>query len=96
MKPITLNVNGRIVTAVTVAGLAKIVGKSRNTILRYERLGVFPPAPLRVGNYRYYSVTLAKSLAPLVQQLPLHTRPDADIIARINKLFSDERSKYAN
>lgn len=96
MKPITLNVNGRLVTAVTIAGLASIVGKSRNTILRYERLGVFPPAPLRVGNYRYYSVTLAKNLAPLVHQLPLHKKPEAEIIAKINKLFSEERSKYAN
>lgn len=90
-----LNVNGVLVDAVTITGLARIVGKSRNTILRYERTGVFPPAPLVVGTYRYYPISLANKLKPLVLRLPPNTKPDAELIAEINKLFKEEVQKYA-
>lgn len=81
---------------VTISGLAEIVGKSRKTILRYEQTGVFPPALFTMKNYRYYSVTLAKKLAPLVNKLPLHKKPDAELLAEIARTFNEERSKYAS
>lgn len=91
-----LNINGQLVEAVTISGLAAMVGKSRNTLLRYERTGVFPPAFLEVGRYRYYPVSLAKRLIPIVRNLPLTRKPDSDMLVTINKLFKEEREKYAN
>ena len=90
-----LNVNGVLVDAVTITGLARIIGKSRNTILRYERTGVFPPAPLIVGTYRYYPISLANKLKPLVIRIPPNTKPDAQLLTEINKLFKEEVQKYA-
>ena len=92
---IRLNVNGVLVDAVTITGLGRIVGKSRNTLLRYERIGVFPPAPLVVGTYRYYPISLVKSLAPIVEELPLNTKPSAEVLAKINLVFKQEVQKYA-
>lgn len=92
----TVKVNGVLVEVVTISGLAEIVGKSRKTILRYESTGVFPPALFVIGNYRYYSVTLAKKLVPLVNRLPLHKKPDAELIAEITRTFNEERNKYAS
>ena len=91
----TLSVGGKLVVAVTVTGLARIVGKSRDTILRYERDGVFPQAPFRLKGYRYYPLSLAKSLVPLVDRIPQHKKPDSDLIVEITKLFNEERRKYA-
>lgn len=92
----TLNVNGRLVEAVTITGLAKIVGKSRDTILRYERTEIFPPAPMMLGRFRYYPVSLAKRLAPIVAQLPPHKKPEPELLIEINKVFKEEREKYAS
>lgn len=76
---------------VSVMGLSRIIGKSRDTILRYERNGVFPEAPILKNNLRFYPVSLAKRLVPLVSRLPLHTRPEPSLIIEINKLFKEER-----
>lgn len=84
-----------MVEAVTVSGLAEIIGKSRNTVLRYERNGVFPQAPLMLGQLRYYPLSLAKKLVPVVEKLPLHKKPEPELVILINKLFKEERDKYA-
>lgn len=89
-------INGILVEVTTIAGLAEMVGKSRNTILRYEREEIFPPAFIRKGNYRYYPVSLAKKLANPVSRLPLHKKAEPELIVEINKLFKEEREKYAN
>lgn len=90
----TLHIRGvGLVEVVTVTGLARIVGKSRNTILRYERLDVFPLAPIMVGKNRYYPLTLAKKLVPLVSNLTKGKKPDAELIVEINRLFNEEKSK---
>ena len=82
-----------IVDVVTVAGLAKIIGKSKNTILRYEKSDVFPMAPIMVGAKRYYPLSLARRLVPLVERLPGNRKPDAELIVEINKLFKEEKNK---
>ena len=82
-----------LVDAVTVTGLARIIGKSRNTILRYEKLDVFPLAPIMVGRNRYYPLTLARRLVPLVKDIPNGRKPDAELIMEINKLFKEEKCK---
>lgn len=90
----TLNIRGvGLVEVVTVTGLAQIVGKSRNTILRYEKMDIFPLAPIRVGNYRYYPTSLAKRLVPLVSKIPNGRKPDALLLVEIDKLFKEEKSK---
>lgn len=90
---ITLNVNGLRVESVTILGLARIIGKSRTSVLRYEKSEVFPPAPLKVGNVRYYPISLARRLIPLVDQIPQYKKPDASLISEINKVFKEERNK---
>lgn len=89
-----INVKGvGLVKVVTVTGLATIIGKSRNTVLRYEKMDVFPLAPIMVGNNRYYPLSLAENLIPLVRRIPNGRKPDAELIASINKLFKDEKNK---
>lgn len=95
-KKTTLLVKGIMVEAVTVAGLAEIIGKSRNTILRYERTEIFPPAPIMKERYRYYPLSFAKKLAPLVARLPVNAKPEPELLVEINKLFKEEREKYAD
>lgn len=90
----TLHIKGvGLVEVVTVTGLARIIGKSRNTVLRYEQSDVFPMAPITVGNNRYYPLTLARRLVPLVKKIPNGRKPDAELLVEINKLFKEERSK---
>lgn len=90
----TLHIKGvGLVEVVTVTGLARIIGKSRNTVLRYEQQDVFPLAPIRVGDNRYYPLSLAKRLAPLVAKLPGNRKPEAELLVEINRLFKDEKSK---
>lgn len=91
----TFTVNGRLVTVVTISGLAQILGKSRNTILRYEKTGVFPPAIFMMNGYRYYPEAMARKLVDVVTRLPLNTKPPAELQVEINKIFAEERSKYA-
>lgn len=85
-----------MVEAVSVAGLAKMVGKSRDTILRYERNEVFPTAPIMKGQLRYYPLSLIRKLVPLVAQIPSHKKPEPELIVEINKVFKEERDKYAS
>lgn len=90
----TLRVKGvGIVEVVTVTGLARIIGKSRDTVLRYERTDVFPMAPIMVGAKRYYPLSLAKRLVSLVAQLPGNKKPSAELIVEINRLFKEEKIK---
>lgn len=88
-----ISFKGSLFSAVTVSGLAEIVGKSRDTILRYEREGVFPVAPFKRGTYRYYPKALAVRLKPLVERLPRNTRPSADLLAEIALAFKEETQK---
>lgn len=90
----TLMVRGvGVVCVVTVTGLARIIGKSRDTVLRYERTDVFPMAPIMVGAKRYYPLSLARRLVPLVARLPSNKKPDAEVIVEINRLFKEEKNK---
>lgn len=82
-----------LVEVVTVKGLAQIVGKSKITILRYEKSDVFPLAPIMVGVDRYYPVSLAKRLVPLVRKIPNGRKPSAELIVEINRLFKEEKEK---
>lgn len=82
-----------VVDVVTVTGLARMLGKSRDTILRYERNDVFPLAPIMVGTIRYYPLSLARRLAPIVARIPNNKKPDAELIVEINKLFKEVKSK---
>lgn len=82
-----------IVDVVTVTGLARIIGKSRDTVLRYERTDVFPMAPIMVGTKRYYPLSLARRLVPLVARLPGNKKPDAELVVEINRLFKEEKSR---
>ena len=86
-------VNGVLVEAVSIKGLADMVGKSRATILRYERTGVFPAAPLRFKHVRYYPISLAKSLVDLVEKIPGYKKPEQSLLVEINKVFNIERNK---
>lgn len=76
---------------VTVKDLAYIVNRSRPTILRYEKEGVFPSSPLRIGNNRYYRLEFCEKLCHVVDTFSPLTKIPADTITKINKLFRDER-----
>lgn len=90
----TLHIKGvGLVEVVTVTGLAHIIGKSRNTVLRYEHQDVFPLAPIMVGSNRYYPLSLAKRLVPLVAKLPGNRKPDAEVLVEIDRLFKEEKQK---
>ena len=90
----TLRIKGvGIVDVVTVTGLARIIGKSRDTVLRYERVDIFPMAPIMVGTKRYYPLSLARRLVSLVARFPCNKKPDAELIVEINRLFKEEKSK---
>ena len=86
---------GTVVEVVTISGLGEIVGKSRTTLLRYIRTGVLPEAPFTLNGYRYYSVELARKLKPIIQRLPLNTKPSAEDLVQINSLFKEEIARYA-
>ena len=88
-----LKVGDRLVECCTIKGLADILGKSRDTISRYETLGYFPLAPLRVGSYRYYPVTLANRLKPIVAKFPINKPPSAELRVEVNRVFNEERNK---
>lgn len=88
-----LKVNGNLIEATTIKGFADIVGKSKDSIARYEELGYIPSAPLIVGTYRYYPVTLCNRLRPLIQQFPPNKPPHAELIIQINQTFSEERNR---
>lgn len=94
-KSTLLVVGGVAVEVVSVSGLAEIIGKSRDSVLNYESFGIFPPAIFTRKGYRYYPITLANALKPIVAQFPPNKRPSAETIAQINKLFNEERQKYA-
>lgn len=89
----SFNINGILVEAVSIKELAEMVGKSRNTILRYERVGIFPAAPIRFKGVRYYPISLANSLIELVQKIPGHKKPEQSLIVEINRVFNIERNK---
>lgn len=89
------NVNGKLVNVVNIRGLSDILKKSPDTIRRYERQGVFPPAIFLVMGRRYYPELFARKLSALVDKIPPNKKPDPDLLMRINKLFKEERSKYA-
>lgn len=82
-----------LVEVVTVEGLARVIGKSRSTVLRYEKLGIFPLAPLKVRDNRYYPLALAKKLIPLVSKIPNGRKVDPQLVVEINKAFKEERNK---
>lgn len=93
----SLKVNGVIVEALSVTGLARMVGKSRDTILRYEAQDTFPLAPIYKNGIRYYPVSLCKRLIPLVALIPGHKKPDAELVTAITRVFNEEKAKlYAN
>lgn len=91
-----IKVNGVIVKATTISGLADIVGRSRVTLLRWERDGIMPSAPLYIGSYRYYPILFSKEFSKLVKDIPTNRPPSADVQARINLLFNEEKQKYAS
>lgn len=93
VKKKTFKVNGILVDTVSIKGLADMVGKSRDTVLRYERTGVFPTAPLRFKGVRYYPISLAKSLIDLVAEIPGYKKPEQSLLVKINKVFNEERKK---
>ena len=90
-----VNVNGHIVEVTTVKGLAEIIGRSRPTILRWEKQGILPPAPFNIGNFRYYPVNFCQELYKIVSKFKTNKTPNADLIIQINRLYKEELEKYA-
>lgn len=88
-----LKVGDKLINCCSVKGLADILGKSRDSVSRYEELGYFPEAPLRVGTYRYYPVSLANRLKPIVAKFPPNRPPSAELLAEVNKVFNEEKNK---
>lgn len=87
-----LKVGDKLVECCSVKGLADILGKSRDSVSRYEELGYFPEAPLRVRDYRYYPISLAERLKPIVAKFPPNRPPSAELRVEINRIFKEERN----
>ena len=86
-------VNGNVVECTTVQGLADIVGKSKDSILRYEEMLVIPDAPLRVKNIRYYPLSLCERLKPIIKQFKSNRPPSAELQVQITIIFNEEKQK---
>lgn len=86
-----LLVKGVIVEATTMAGFAERVNRNKRSILRYEQLGILPVAPLSLKGVRYYPLRLVERVAPLIARLPLHKKPDPELLVEINKVFQQEK-----
>lgn len=86
-------INGLVVECTTAQGLADIVGKSKDSILRYEELGIIPDAPLRVKNIRYYPLSLCERLKPIVDQFKSNRPPSAELQVQVTLIFNDEKQK---
>ena len=88
-----LKVNDKLVEAVSAEGLCRIIGKTKQTLMRYESVGIFPLAPIIYGkmNSRYYPISLAKRLVPLVRAIPLNRKIASELQFKIHKLFKDEK-----
>lgn len=82
-----------LVEFVTIAGLADIIGKSRSSVMRYEKDETFPSAPLIIRGRRYYPRSLAERLVPLVRKIPPHKKPEAELVSEIYKTFKEETTK---
>lgn len=90
----TLMIKGvGIVDVVSIMGLARMVGKSKISILRYEAKDIFPEAPIKVRDQRYYPISLAEKLIPIVRKFPLNTTPSAELIAEVSRVFNEETAK---
>ena len=92
----TLNVKGKLVSAVTLSGFADILGKSTMTIRRYEEKVIFPQAIFYVRGVRYYPKSFAKELAKLVSEIPNGVEIPLELREKILLEFQKERSKYAS
>lgn len=90
-----IKLSNKVVEVTTISGLAAIVGKSRPTILRWEKDEIFPSAPITLGSYRYYPVSYCKNVAKIVSNFPPNKSPSADLIVQLNKLYKEEIEKYA-
>ena len=90
-----IKLSNKVVEVTTISGLAAIVGKSRPTILRWEKDEIFPPAPITLGNYRYYPISYCKNVTKIVSNFPPNKSPSADLIVQLNKLYKEEIEKYA-
>lgn len=86
---------GKVVEVTSVSGLAMIVGRSRATILRWEKEEVFPPAPIILGTYRYYPLGYCSDAAKIVKDFQTNKAPRPELITRLNKLYKEEIEKYA-
>ena len=82
-----------IVGVVSIMGLARMVGKSKISILRYEAKDIFPEAPIKVRDQRYYPITLAEKLIPIVRKFPPNSPPSAELVAEVSRVFNEETAK---
>lgn len=90
-----VKISGKIVEVTTISGLAEIVGRTRPTILRWEKDDILPPAPFTLGRYRYYPLSYCKEVAKIVAQFSGNRTPDASLVTQLNKLYKEEIAKYA-
>lgn len=86
-------IHGKLVRTVSISGLAQYLGKSRDSILRYERMATFPGAPISCKGYRYYPEFMLSELKTLVDKFSPNKPPDPEIIAEINSLFKETIEK---
>ena len=86
-------IGGILVVATTAAGLANLINKSKDSVLRYEKTGILPPAPIIYRGRRYYPLSLCSKLAEIIKEFPPNKPPSAELIQKITILFNTEKSK---
>lgn len=96
-KPRTLSkrlmIAGNLVEVISVAAYAEIIGRKRLTVIRYERDGKFPPAPIMYKGYRYYTESLANRVKPIVKKFPQCEKIPDKLQVAINVIYREEREK---
>ena len=97
MKPSKkVTVGGQVIEVTSVSGFAYMGGKSVCTIKRYERQEILPGAVLYIDDVRYYPVNFVRKIAPLIAKIPGNVKCPAELRVELNRLFAEERSKYAS
>ena len=88
-----LMVAGNLVEVISVSAYAAIIGRTRLTVIGYERDGKFPPAPISYKGVRYYTESLAYRIKPIVRKFPQCLKIPDRLQVAINIVYREEREK---
>lgn len=75
-RPFLIRIEGQVIEVVSIAGLARALGRSSQTIRRWERNGLIPRAPIWLPSddihavRRLYPTSLVAQIAKITERKP--------------------------